>query len=260
MIGQHKLQKQVYEMIDNQKFPHTVLLVGDVGCGKHTLCSEIAKRLKINLVDLTDNLDQETIESVILSPTPNLYIIDGSLISVREQNMILKFLEEPLKNSYIVLLVESKQRLLQTVINRCYCLYFEGYSKEDLELFLSVDNELVLDYANTPGRVIEFQKHNLESMIELADKIFLKLQNANYSNILTIPDKLSFSNDSDDKFDFSVFSYILLMRCFYLYNDNCIPYKAYESTSRFYNNLLIPNINRKQLFEHFIFELKQVLK
>ena len=70
---------------------------------------------------------------------PKIYIIDSSTISIKEQNIILKFVEEPLKNSYIIILKNSK--LLPTILNRCQKWKFEAYSKEELLLVLLTEAE-----------------------------------------------------------------------------------------------------------------------
>ena len=56
-------------------------------------------------------------------------------ISVKSQNTILKFLEEPTSNCIIILLVENLSSLLDTVINRCQVFELEKYDKSTLSLF-----------------------------------------------------------------------------------------------------------------------------
>lgn len=260
MVGQKVLLETIDRLFQEKKFPRTLLLEGEYGCGKHTIANMISNKLGISLIDISDKLTLETIEQIMLSPLPFVYLIDSSDMTIKEQNIILKFLEEPLKNAYIVLLCESKQRLLPTVLNRCYCLTFESYSIDELRTFLETDNQLVLKYATTPGRVIQLQNLDLDSMVDLSNKIFLKITLANYSNVLTIPDKLCFSKEPDGKLDFKTFSYILINIASELYSQNQLCFNAYKLTDEFYNNLSISNINKKQLFEHFLVELKMLME
>ena len=205
IIGQEKLSNIIRHHIENSSVPRTLMLEGDRGCGKHLFAAKIAEMLNIQLYDLTEQLNLETLEQITLSVTPRLYMIDCSKISVKEQNVILKFLEEPLKHSYIVLLSEGKHRLLNTVVNRCICWSFEKYSTQELKHFLdNPEKAYILNYAETPGRVIEFQDQPILDIENLATKILTQVKVANYSNILTIPNRISFKADGD-KLPFEVF-------------------------------------------------------
>ena len=62
---------------------------------------------------------------------------------------MLKFIEEPLKNSYIIILAESTNQLLPTIYNRCQVMTFAPYSIDELRNF--TQDELVLSVARTPG-------------------------------------------------------------------------------------------------------------
>lgn len=256
MIGQYKLRKSIEELITLDKFPRTCLLEGEYGCGKHLLVSEISKLLKLDIIDISNRLNLDTIQEVYINPNPYIYLIDSSDISIKEQNVILKFLEEPLKNSYIILLVENKNLLLPTVLNRCQIFTFEGYSQNELSQFISSGSNEFIQYARTPGMILKIQSCPVQDIVQLCHKIFMKISQANYSNILTIPNKLCFNKEPDGKLDIKVFNYILLQCAYELYANNKISHKVYELSRQYYNDSFIFNINKKHLFEHFLIELK----
>lgn len=259
MIGQLNLLSRVNNLIENNQLPRTLLLEGEFGCGKHTLASYIADKLGYELIDITDRISLETLEQITLSPIPNVYSVNITKSSIKEQNMLLKFLEEPLKNSYILLLCENKQKLIETVVNRCQCFKFEGYTKDELEQFTG-GNNLLLEYAATPGMILKLKDVPLNSMIELSCKIFQQINKANYSNVLTIPDKFWFGKEPDnDKLEFDIFAYIMQIQCYKMYCSYQIPFCVYTKTCEFTNNLSIFNINKKNLFENFLVSLKMVL-
>ena len=260
MLFQETLKSKVSDYIVTNSLPRTLLLEGEQGCGKHTLAKEIAKALNVEFVDITETLNLQTIENIALSVTPRVYFINASVISVKEQNIILKFLEEPLKGAYIILACENRNLLLNTVINRCIVLEFQKYTFEQLKEFLPEGADpVILSYATTPGRVVEFAEHNIKSMEEFATKILSQIQAANYSNILKIPTNINFSNKTE-LLDFSVFSYILLMTASRLYKEGVIKFCVFKETSEFYKNCSIPHINKQHLFEHYLIKLKQVLE
>lgn len=259
MIGQSKLKSIINKYIDTNTLPRTLLLEGDFGCGKHTAANYISSLLHIDLEDITKALNLETIERATLSAVPKVYLIDTVNISVKEQNVILKFLEEPLKNSYIILICESKSRLLETVVNRCICLSFQRYSIEELSTFVEDKNIWATDLfylADTPGRVIQFQTIPLSEMIEFAKKILTQTRVANYSNILTIPNKINFKDDQK-LFQFETLVYLLVKESFLLYDQGLVPYQVYQMTDDFYNDTKIPHINKQHLLEHYLIDLKQ---
>jgi len=264
MIGQEKLLAQIDAYISSETLPRTLLFEGEWGCGKHTLAQEVGAKLKVEVQDITATLNLETIEQIMLSPIPRVYVIDASRISIKEQNVILKFLEEPLKNSYIVLLVENKNKLLNTVVNRCVCLSFEQYTDAELEQFVYEGKynwclTSTEKYARTPGRIVQFHQHSIEAMLTFIEKIFLQIGVANYSNILTIPNKIAFKDESD-LYEFNVFIYLLVNKATDMYAEGKIPYSAFSLTADFYNDCYIPHINKQHLFEHYLIELKQLFE
>ena len=113
MIGQANLLEKI-NSYTLDTFPHSVLLLGDKGCGKHLLCSEIAKKLELNIVDITENISAEFIDNIYRSCTPNLYVVDLSkFLFDKEQNVLLKFVEEPLTNAFVILLAESRYKIFR---------------------------------------------------------------------------------------------------------------------------------------------------
>ena len=253
MVGQYRLVSFIDKHVESSTLPRTLLFEGEWGCGKHTLAAYTSEKLGIELLDITEMLNLDTLDQIALSATPRVYMINCSEISVKDQNTILKFLEEPLKNSYIILLSENKSSLLNTVMNRCICLSFEQYTVDELAQFGEPS-----DFANTPGRVIEFQQYPILDMQEFAKKVLLQIHSANHSNILTIPNRISFKTE-EPGFPFDVFTYLLVNVASKLYCSGHIPYNVYLLTDTFYTDCKIPHINKRHLLEHYLIELKQVL-
>ena len=259
MVGQVNLQKIIFKLIETNSFPRSSILEGPFGCGKHLLVQEIGNKMNLPILDITNSIDLDTIQNIYLNPNPTIYYINTNDISIKEQNVILKLLEEPLKNVYLFLLTENKQGLLDTVINRCQIFIFEPYLKEELQEFINPEFTEYINLLDTPGQIIAIQECPVQDMVNLAIKVFTKIVQANYSNVLTIPDKLCFSKEPDGNLDFKVFTYFLIKICYQLYCNQQIPFAVYELTNNFYKDLSIANINKKHLFEHFLIELKLLM-
>lgn len=260
MVGQEKLKQKIDNLIASRTFPRTLMLEGDKGCGKHLFSEIISEKLNVQLQDITESLNLETLTDISLRPEPFVYRIDCTVISEREQNVILKFLEEPLKNAYIILLCESRYRLLPTVMNRCQVFTFEQYSVSELKSLVDYDvMPQILDYADTPGRLLDMLKSPIDKMLALSNQIFDSISRASYSNILRIPDRLYYKEPVENKLDFSLFSYIFIRVARDKYVSRNIAKNVYDLTDTFYNNCSIPRIDKQRLFEHYIVELKLLL-
>lgn len=237
--------------------PRTLMLLGEYGCGKKMLVEKIGKVLNIETEDITDNLSLELIDDITQRVHPKIYTIDGNKLTVRTENVILKFLEEPLKNAYIILLAESRASLLQTVLNRCQVWEFEQYDENFLRGFITTDCDVdkLLLVANTPGKVIEYQTYPIEQMYALAAKIFLNVEKANFANTLTLSKYIAFKNEQD-RYDFNLFTDILLVVCREMYSDKLVSSDVYEKVYSLCNHKRVLNVDKKALFEHFLIELK----
>lgn len=260
VIGQEKICNLI-QSATLDDFPRSLMLVGARGGGKHLICKYIADKFGLITVDLTDQLDLETIEELYNRVEPYLYIIRVNEISVKEENTILKFLEEPLKNSFIVLIAETDMGILQTILNRCQIWHLQNYTREYLSTFIDGGSEYILEIANTPGQVIELSKTDFSSMIELADKIIDKISVASITNTLTLSNKVGFKNDPD-KPDVKLFVDVLLSRfasrC-KQYNDRRLV-SGYHLTNTLQRNLQIKNLDYRALFENYLIELRSLMK
>lgn len=258
--GQERICGQIDSLTLDQ-FPRSLMLVGPRGSGKHLIVNYIANRFNLNVLDITTTLDQESIEEIYSRVEPYIYIIQANQLSIKEENAILKFIEEPLKNSYVVLLAETEMGLLQTIINRCQIWYLQNYTKDLLKTFVQNNNDYVLTIARTPGHVIELSNVPFEEMIQLADKIIDKIHLASVANTLTLSNKLSFKNESN-KYDVKLFVDILLQRiveyCRRTTDNRYIT--AYMLTSELKKKLTVKNLDYKALFEKYLISLRAIMK
>ena len=112
MIGQSKLLNKLNNFTVDS-FPRSIILLGERGCGKHTIVKYIQENIiKFPVMDVTQNISNEYIDNIYRNPNPAIYVIDLNEFTEKEQNVLLKFVEEPLLNSFIILLAESKTNIL----------------------------------------------------------------------------------------------------------------------------------------------------
>lgn len=257
-----KGQSKLLNIVSNftlDTLPHTILLEGLKGSGKHSIVSYMADKLNLQIEDISGKLTMEMIEEINNKIAPYIYIIDASNLNEKNENSLLKFLEEPLKNAYIFVLCNNKYDLIETIRNRCYLLTMEKYSNEVLSEFVNSDHnnkDLILMIAETPGEVISLQQYDLKEMLNLADKILDKISIASFSNTLSLTNKIAFNNEKD-KFDFNLF-FKLLQFCSKQRVINNFPKSitSYYITEDYYNRTHVNHIDKKQLFENYLFTLK----
>lgn len=262
MIGQTKLVSKL-KSYSIATLPHSILLVGEQGCGKHELVRFMSEHFSISVKDITDDISLETIENIYISSSVCIYTIDVTKINEKQQNIILKFLEEPTNNTYIVLMSTSKSIILDTVINRCVTFEFEAYTRDDLLQFLSFDADVdkLLYYCHTPGQILNTTVEKLNATIELADNIIDNIRRARYTNIFKITEKLNIK-DSADKIDISLLYNVLSERLFLKYVDNHDKtlYKMYEALSESHKKFIDTRYNSEYLMDSLFDDLWSVCK
>ena len=71
--------------------PHSIILLGKEGSGKHVISKYIGSRFNLDVLDISENLSEELIYNIYRYPSPRLYLVDLRLITEKDQNILLKF-------------------------------------------------------------------------------------------------------------------------------------------------------------------------
>ena len=252
MIGQDKILNQLKNAL-----PDTTLLVGPSGCGKHLMVDELSKYYNLPLIDITENISDEYIAQMHLRALPTLYLIDLTKLSDKEQNIVLKCVEEPSETFKIILIATNRESVLNTVLNRSICYQFDEYSKDILRNFIPKgceDNDLLLDIVKTPGQLKDLTNYKINDMIDVGNKIVSKINIANYPNALSISTKRINYKDEYDKFNLDVFLELLKVLFFneYLETSKDINYKLYLITTETISKLRDSRLNKRFMFENYL--------
>lgn len=256
-------QKKLLDFINKQNLttlPRTLMLEGETGSGRHMICNYIADKFNLDIEDISETLTYEKIEEINLRIRPYLYIIDSSKLTLKNENTILKFLEEPLKNAYIIVLCENKYDLIETIRNRCHILTLAKYSKVQLEQFISLVDQsyIILTICKTPGDIIKLQTYPIKDMLDLGIKIYEKIHNASFANTLTLSNNIAFKNEKD-KYDFDIFMRALLyISKTRVVNNAPNSINEYLTTHDYYNRSKVKNVDKRALFENFLITLKKI--
>ena len=252
MVGQRDLLDRLHSFTLDT-LPKTILLLGECGCGKHTLCQEMGKHFGMPVVDITDSISFESINEIYKSVSPSFYVINMVGLPEKKQNMILKFIEEPLDGAFVVLLSESKSQLLETICNRCYSMQFGKYTEEELaEIAPGVDFVKFPGLRGMqPGKLLSIGQGQYQEALDLADKFVTSLRMASLPNTLTLVGKFNYK-DEYDKIDIGMWFGMLRRRIlealksdfseFYLtLSELTIEYSKRFSDSRMNKRTLMEN-------------------
>ena len=216
-MGQNNLLKQIYSL---KSLPHSLLLVGSRGSEEYETVEKIAAHFDYMLYDLTELISKEFIDEIMASHTQTVYYINLNNISLINQNILLKFFEEPSEYAYVILVSENIESVLQTIITRSYILHFDKYTREDLLKKFPTATDEMLAICETPGQLTLAMHSNLQKLIQLCDLLVSKLAEASLRSTLSIADKINYKDD------YSKYDLFLFLRCLGL---STLKYHDYES-------------------------------
>lgn len=252
MIG---LRRMVH-MIDNLDlvdFPKSLLLKGEVGSGRHTLAKYISERYGIRYMEISDIFSKEVVESLYQEVIPTFYVIDVSVVDQKKQNILLKFLEEPTKNSFVIVISEYMDDILPTIESRCVIWTMEPYFRIDIEKLTT--DERIIAVANTPGQVKMFEELDMDYYISLSQKLITSIHKASWPNLFAVVDKFDFEGKT-----LLLFSQILLNEFRTFIKRGGHLYTQYLETAKFvYQLKTIKNVDQRKLFETYLFTLKGLM-
>jgi replication-associated recombination protein RarA len=204
VIGQTKLMS-IIDSYTIQTLPKALMLVGQAGCGKHTISRYISEKFNLDYVEIDDSISSTDIENFLYSTINTLYVIDLTKFSEKQQNQFLKAIEEPSKSVYFILTACSEAGVLNTVLNRCIKHTFEHYTKQEVEQITGTSvNEQAFTIFKTPGKLLNMTDSSFNNILMLADNLIKHIHSAKYANALVISTKINYK-DLYNKVDFNLF-------------------------------------------------------
>ena len=210
--------------LENNRFFHAYLLSGPTGTPIFEIAKFLSKCLLNNKHELKeeDNIISKTVEN---GTYPDLIIIDTKKEQVKiddirriedkfsqtsinqlgikiyiinlienlrpnEANALLKFLEEPLDNTYAILTTENEYSILPTILSRTEIVRFSSVNKNDL-----IDECIKLGVNKKDAEILTFFQNDasmIKEEIENEDYLEAKKYVENFINLLPNKDKLRF--------------------------------------------------------------------
>ena len=210
--------------LENNRFFHAYLLSGPTGTPIFEIAKFLSKCLLNNKHELKeeDNIISKTVEN---GTYPDLIIIDTKKEQVKiddirriedkfsqtsinqlgikiyiinlienlrpnEANALLKFLEEPLDNTYAILTTENEYSILPTILSRTEIVRFSSVNKNDL-----IDECIKLGVNKKDAEILTFFQNDasmIKEEIENENYLEVKKYVENFINLLPNKEKLRF--------------------------------------------------------------------
>lgn len=205
IVGQNRLLNVISNYKQNNTLPKTLLLLGEKGCGKHTFAKFIAQQFELEYKEIDEQVTATDLDSYLLGTIDTLYVIDLNNFAEKQQNQFLKFIEEPTKSVYVVLLANSEAGVLNTVLNRSIKHHFEAYTDEQLKQLVNTTLPVqAYEIFKTPGKLLNLTEDSFKQVHDLAEKLVHKMHTATFANALVISTKINYK-DLFDKVDLNLF-------------------------------------------------------
>ena len=260
VAGQEEIKASLIKSINNNQVSHCYIFEGSKGMGKFNLalifaqsllclnfreepcnlCSSCIKANSLNHPDLhiinedEKSIKREDIDDLIISvykkpyeSKRKVYIIkDAHLMTVQAANTFLKTLEEPPRDTVMILLTINSSLLLPTIVSRCQEVKFRSISKETIISRLKEFNsdidaiELAANYSrgnlNKAINIINGNDDILQKREEII-KIFDKIINSDSEIIYELE---NYFDEQKDNIDTIIEIMIMWIRDVMFVNNN----------------------------------------
>ena len=188
------------------------------------------KKSSISIDSVKDYIKETASSS--LEEGPRFFIFeDGDSLNTSSSNAILKFVEEPVDDIYIIFLVENLSSLLDTIISRCVLLKFKPLDKDHVKNKLLEEGfeeevlDVVLEYTQKEDKVREIMKDDdYMRLYSLSKDMFIEKFERTGSIVLYINDNYGLIVKDTEKTDF----FLSLVLIYLMDVFNMMVSKSYE--------------------------------
>lgn len=271
MIGQTKLKSCIETFIATDSLPHFIIFIGPKGCGKKTFVGEMFKGIYIE-----DNKVESVRKLIDLAYQVHgeIFIIpDADDMSVNAKNALLKVVEECPNDNRFIMTLQDRANTLNTILSRACVFDMDTYSSKELfEYYWSLegtellphgmpnDAEIVSDVCDTPGDVLLIVKYGVTEFVDYVKLVLDNIGTVDPANAFKSSNKLAIKND--EGYDLRLFFLVFCFACIDYFvegrgDQNYV--KAIQVTSKYIPKLEKLGVNRQQLYDSWVFDIREAL-
>ena len=279
MIGQKNLLKRI-EDTPTDKFARFIILEGLKGSGRKLIAEQIAKKLKAQFIICGVKIDdvREAITMAYKQTEPTVFVFpDCDKMSMEAKNSLLKMAEEPARKSYIIMTVQSRATLPETLISRGYIVVMENYSSYELEEYINLNNYnfnleeriTILAFCKVPGHIKTISQYDIIEFKEYCHNVAQHMHTVTGVNALKIPLKLKYK-ETDDGWDIELFLRGVVVSYVAEAVDDVVLYGEYANKSKKINEAIgitlnclreinIKGANKKMLIDMWVLDVRKAM-
>lgn len=270
MIGQKNNLEFLQTCVDNNCFPRFIIITGEKGSGKKTLASYIAKKF-LNGFEIHPGNSVEAVRTAIENSYrcagTTVYIFeDADKMSNQAKNAMLKITEEPPRQAYFIMTVESMNNILGTLKSRGTEIQMESYTKYQLNSLVddpTENDKLAIRIASNPGQLQDLRALDTQQFYAFCEKVFDNIATVTGVNAFKIGNNFKFKEDGegyDPVLFLECIKTICLNRCKSAKTDEEL--KAYVKTvvaaQECKRDLSLTGVKKDSTFDMWILQMRDI--
>lgn len=207
LLGFNSVKSTLLASYQNHKLPHAILLLGKKGIGKASFAREFALEITrsepdILLIEKEAEKREINVEKIrgirdfanqTAAISKDKFIIIDSACELNKSaaNALLKILEEPRPNNFLILVAHNLNRVLPTIRSRCQSVKIADLSHEDFAKIVKNDVEFLAEICDKSpaeaialgGELSRFYALFLRSILnkKLSEELLKKVADKNFS-------------------------------------------------------------------------------
>ena len=223
----------------NNRFPHTLLFSGPKGIGKYTTAMSFIDNIFKNKMNYEQNvfkinddenkpalideirklINQVSLTNSNLNEKSFIIIDNGDSLNFNSFNALLKTLEEPPKNTVIIMICHDFKKIPKTIVSRCLKIDFRTLTLNEMRKYCQINN---IDLSNINldenyqlfGGSIEKMLLFLSEDGQIVISKFKKIVKRKKLNYLEFEDLYNFIAPDYDRF------FKIIINCIYTFQKN----------------------------------------
>lgn len=271
MIGQLNNKAYIKQCLENNSFPRFVIITGERGSGKKTMAKYIAKQLKAYEIYPGNNVEavREAIENSYKCAGTTAYIFpDADKMSTQAKNAMLKITEEPPRQAYFIMTVESMNNTLATLKSRGTEIQMECYGSIELETLIDEPNDndkLALKIATTPGQLEQLRQMNVTEFYSFCEKVLDNIATVTGVNAFKIGNNFKFKDDGEG-YDPVLFFECIKTICLNRFKEGISEQygeallNTVIATSNSQRELALTGVKKDSTFDMWILQMRDIWK
>lgn len=206
LLGFDKIHQQLFEAFSKEKLPHALIICGKKGSGKASFAKDFALKITNSNPDILViekdaekreiNVDKirgikDFVNQTSAISKEKFIIIDSACeLNKSASNAVLKILEEPQKDNFLILIAHNINRVLPTIRSRCQIFkkddlnrdQFAKIVKDNVDFLSEICDHSPAQAINTGAELARFYELFLRSILnqKLSEELLKKAAEKTY--------------------------------------------------------------------------------